>query len=96
MIVQSVRERRQQTNPLPLILIVFALMCDLMVAVTHLGQGLLASAGNNRFTIPNLLLLVGIVAYAWGHVPDFRDPARPIGRRDGYNASPSAPCSPSS
>ena len=59
-VVQSVRERRLRANPLPLVLIVFALMFDLMIAQAHVGEAL-SAAGQNRFTMPNTILLVGIV-----------------------------------
>ena len=44
-------------NPLPLLLIVFALLFDLIIAQGHLGEGL-QSAGIDRFTMPNIILLV--------------------------------------
>jgi hypothetical protein len=80
-LVQSIRERRAGTSPLPLVLIVFALLFDLMLATSHLGEGL-TYAGVNRFTMPNVVLLVGIVVYAWAHVPDLRAAREiPTGRK---------------
>ena len=79
-IVQSIRERHLHPNPLPFVLIVFALLCDAMVATSHLGQGLLVGAGANRFTLENLILVTGIVVYAWGQVlgpPESGVPAGP-------------------
>ncbi len=70
-IVQSIRQRRLQTNPLPLVLITFALLFDLMLAISHVGEGLQA-AGFNRFSMPNIILLVGIVVYTLAHVPNLR------------------------
>ena len=67
-IVQSIRERHLHPNPLPFVLIVLGLLCDAMVATSHLGQGLLVGAGANRFTLENLILVTGIVVYAWGRV----------------------------
>jgi hypothetical protein len=66
-IIQTIRERRKRTNPLPLLLIVFALLFDLLIVEGHLGEGLL-SAGIDRFPLPNVILLVGIVVYAWGRI----------------------------
>ena len=79
-VVQSIRERPRQANPLPLLLIVFAVLCDVMIATAHVGLGI-SAAGINRFTMPNLLLLVGIVVYAWGHVPSLRRAQRPFSGR---------------
>src|ERR1019366_3062285 len=76
-VVQSIRERRRQASPLPLVLVAFGLLFDLMIALGHLGEGLL-SAGIARFTMPNLILLVGIVVYAWGHVPSLQHTRGPI------------------
>jgi hypothetical protein len=70
-VVQTVRERRQRANPLPLVLITFALLFDLMITLGHLGEGLL-TAGDTRFTLPNIILLVGIAVYAWAHIPNLR------------------------
>jgi hypothetical protein len=76
-VVRSVRERRPGSHPLPVLLIVFALQFDLMVAFSRLGLGVDA-AGTNRYTMPNLLLLCGIVVFAWGRVGT---PVRASGHR---------------
>ena len=80
-IFQSIRGRRLRANPLPLLLIVFALFFDLMIALGHLGEGLL-SAGIDRFPLPNIILLVGIVVYAWAHAPDLRKIRQSINGRE--------------
>jgi hypothetical protein len=80
-VVQSIRDRRNGINPLPLILIVFALLFDLMLATSHLGEGPQA-AGLNRFTMPNVILLVGIAVYVWAHVPNVRALRAPATRRE--------------
>ena len=67
-VVQSIRERRTQTGPLPVLLIVFAVQFDLMIALSRLGQGIV-SAGRNSYTMPNVILLAGIVIYASARVP---------------------------
>ena len=67
-IIQSIRERRMRATPLPLLLIAFGASFDFMIALGHLGEGVL-SAGIDRFPMPNIILLVGIVAYAWAHFP---------------------------
>jgi hypothetical protein len=55
-----------------MLLIVFALLFDLMIAQGHLGEGL-SSAGIDRFPMPNIILLVGILMYVWAHLPDWRE-----------------------
>jgi hypothetical protein len=62
-VVQSVRHRaREETLPLPLVLVSFPLAFDLLltsgraVQVNHV-------LGDNRYVLPNLMLVVGIVAY---------------------------------
>jgi len=69
-VVVSVRERRLPTNPLPTLLIVFALLFDLMLALSRMGEGLTA-ASLDRYTMPNIIMLVGIVVFGWAHVPSF-------------------------
>jgi hypothetical protein len=78
--VQSIRNRRTETNPLPALLIAFALQFDLMLALSRLGQGA-RGAGKNWYTMPNVILLSGIVVYASGHVPDLRKARGPGGGR---------------
>lgn len=80
-IVQSIRERRSRATPLPLVLVAFALLFDVMIALGHLGEGL-PSAGIARFALPNLILLVGILVFAWGHVPGLRPPQRDMEWRE--------------
>jgi hypothetical protein len=72
-VVQTFRERRVQPNPLPLLLIVFGLLYDLVIAPARFGVGLLGSLipGDSRYTMPNVLLLVAIVIYVWEHAPRF-------------------------
>jgi hypothetical protein len=67
-VVQSIRERPQQRPPLPLILVTFAVLFDLMLSVSRFGLGTRA-ASLDRYSMPNVILLVGILIYAWGHVP---------------------------
>ena len=70
--VLSIRERHVTIRlPVPLVLITFALLFDSMIAVGRAG-GAGAELGalfNNRYVMPNLLLLVGIVSYALAHIP---------------------------
>ena len=70
-VVQSVRKRRVQTNPLPVLLIAFAFLFDLILALSRLGEGFLG-AGLNRYTMPNIILLVAIAVYVVG-VPSESD-----------------------
>ncbi|MGA3148277.1 MAG: hypothetical protein ABSF33_12495 [Acidimicrobiales bacterium] len=72
-VVRSWRERQGHATPLPLLLIVFGVLFDLTIAIGRVGEGP-AAALQNRFTMPNLILLVGIVVYALGHLPTLRVP----------------------
>ncbi len=81
-VVQSLREPNRQANPLPLILIVFAVLFDLSIAIGRVGEGLPTAVGPNRFTMPNLVLLVGILVYACAHVPSFRRLGNSVGARE--------------
>jgi hypothetical protein len=74
-VVRSIRERAVQGNPLPVVLIAFALLFDVMLALSRLGEGLLG-AGLNRYTMPNIVLLVGIVVYLWAHPPNLMTATR--------------------
>ena len=68
-IVRSLQERSDDKRvPLPLLLIVFALLFDLTIALGRTNEGI-SAAFQGRFTMPSLLLLVGIIAYACGHLP---------------------------
>ena len=68
-VIQSVRERSR--GPLPVVLIALGVVFDLLIAEGRTGQGLVATTGP-YYSIPNLAVLLGIVVYAWGHLPDFR------------------------
>ncbi len=64
---QSVRHRRlTEAFPLPLLLITFSLLFDLTIALGRGAGGSLALG--NRYVMPNLILLVGIVVYASAHI----------------------------
>lgn len=66
-IVQSFRERGRVTRiPLPLALVVFAVLNDATIVVGRVGFG---SPGDLEYTLPQVLLLSGIAIYAWGHLP---------------------------
>ena len=79
-VVQSIRARQRPdyASPLPVLLIAFAALVDLMFAVSRVGEGLPVALKYNRYTMPNVVLLVGIVAYAWTHTPNLRKLQRPI------------------
>lgn len=65
-VVQSIRERRERANPLPLLLILFGALFDLAIAIGRVGGGLTGALNDNRYTMPNLILLCGVVIYAFG------------------------------
>jgi hypothetical protein len=70
-VMQTLREGRVQPNPLPLLLMVLALLTDLITAVGRVREGLQGAVAplNSRYTMPNVILLVAIVIFAWAHAP---------------------------
>jgi hypothetical protein len=71
--VQSFRFRTSKERvPLPLILILFSLCFDLLVAAGRAGTGIVGAVGYNRYVMPNLLLVVAIVVYGWPRIPTRR------------------------
>jgi hypothetical protein len=68
-IIQSWRHRTEERLPLPLLLIGFALLFDVTVAWGRVGGGVAGAVEGNRYVLPNLVLLIGLVLYAWSHVP---------------------------
>jgi hypothetical protein len=72
-VVQSWRQRETKERfPLPLLLVVFALLTNAVVAFGRTGEGLFAAINSNRYEFPDLVLLSGIVLYAWAHMPSWR------------------------
>jgi hypothetical protein len=81
-LVQTIRERSSGRNPLPLLLILFALLFDLNIALGRVGLGLLQAVNDaDRYTMPNIILIVGILVYAWAHAPNLLRLSRPINWR---------------
>ena len=76
-LVQSWRHRASGEGfPLPALLIAFALLLDLTIT---LGRGVVGPSGagsSNRYVMANLILLTGIVMYAWARL------SRHISRRN--------------
>ena len=69
-LVQSWRKRTtSEPLPLPFLLIAFAVLYDASITWGRVGEGLGGPVGNNRYALPNLILLLGIFIYAWIHVP---------------------------
>ena len=64
--VRTYRERDRP--PLPLLLITYGLFFDVMIAVGRFNGGPAGALNNNRYTMPNLVLLTGIVIYVCGHL----------------------------
>ncbi len=68
-VVQMIRERRWQMSPLPLVLIVFAVLFDLDIALARVGQGLLSAVQyGDRYALPNVVMIVGIAVYGWSRI----------------------------
>jgi hypothetical protein len=75
-LVQSWRKRTTtESLPLPFLLIAFAVLYDASITWGRLGEGLTGPVVNNRYAFPNLVLLGGVVIYAWAHIPPLRSPA---------------------
>jgi hypothetical protein len=69
-LVQSWRKRStSEPLPLPFLLIAFAVLYDASITWGRVGEGLAGPVANNRYALPNLILLLGIFIYAWVHVP---------------------------
>jgi hypothetical protein len=68
-VVRCVRDRKSQSDcPLPVALIAFGILFDGSIALGRLKIGVVQALAP-RYTMANLLVLFGIVAYAWAHVP---------------------------
>lgn len=64
-IVQSIRERRNQRRiPLPLALITFALLFDVLIVIGRSGGGY---HGQSEYVMPQLVLLSALVVYGAAH-----------------------------
>lgn len=68
-IVQSIRHRATEQLPLPLLLIGFGLLFDVMITLGRSGAGLEQAIESNRYLLPNLIVLTGIIVYGWARVP---------------------------
>jgi len=67
--VQSVRRRSKgEEIPLPLSMITFALLWDILIVIGRANSDLDSALNNNRFVLPNLFLLAAIFVYALGRV----------------------------
>ena len=72
-VVQSVRKRIFGESPLPLLLIMFGVLFDVMIALGRLGRGPGDALNQDRYTMPNLIVLVGIVLYSFSHLQALRE-----------------------
>jgi hypothetical protein len=67
-VIESVRNRHRAHNCLPVALIVFGLFFDLLTAaarVQFLTGGSTGGAASSTYTMPNLLILLALITYAW-------------------------------
>ena len=81
--VQSVRRRGHgEQMPLPLAMITFGFLWDIMTVIGRSSYNLDTALSNNRFVLPNLLLLTGIFVYALGRAELLWEPVgRSIAKR---------------
>ena len=81
-VVQSSRYRKSKEQvPVPLLLIAFALLFDVTIAIGRTGAGPRDAIISNRYVMPNLILLTGIVIYALARIPPLRLPTTNDGKR---------------
>jgi hypothetical protein len=85
-LVQSWRKRTtSEPLPLPFLLIAFGLLYDASITWGRVGEGLAGPVANNRYALPNLILLLGIFIYAWAHLPALG--TRSLGSRAQFRAA---------
>ena len=63
-VIQSIRNRQDGHNCLPTALILFGLLFDFLIAVLR-AELLTISWVNSSYEMPNLLILLAIIIYAW-------------------------------
>ena len=69
-IIQSWRYRStREVMPLPMLLVLFGLLWDAMIALGRTGYGVDLVIGLNRYVMPNIVLLTGLAMYALAHAP---------------------------
>jgi hypothetical protein len=74
-LVQSWRSRKtSESLPLPFLLIAFGVLYDASITWGRIGEGLIGPVVNNRYALPELVLLVGVAMYAWAHIPPLHSP----------------------
>ena len=72
-IIQSWRYRSTRERlPLPMLLILFGLLWDAMITAGRTGYGVDFLIGVNRYVMPNIVVLTGIVIYAVAQTPRLR------------------------
>ncbi len=80
-IIQSWRYRSaRERMPLPMLLILFGLLWDAMIAGGRTGVGVDFLIGINRYVMPNIVVLTGIVMYALAQTPRLRHSSTRITR----------------
>ena len=72
-VIQSWRNRSTRERiPLPMLLICFCLLVDTMTVLGRSAEGLGTLVNSNRYMLPNQILLVAIIMYAWARLPKMR------------------------
>jgi hypothetical protein len=62
------RRRSKELLPFPLLLIGYSLAFDVTIAMSRSGPGPQSAVINNRYVMPNLILLTGVFIYAWARI----------------------------
>jgi len=78
--IRSIRRRASGRSCLPVALICFGLLCDVLVAAGRV-QFLTLMAPSSTYTMANLIILVALVSYVWVEFPVSGDRTSPVGRR---------------
>src|SRR5438552_4580032 len=66
----SIREWSDKSRPpIALVVVVFALLFELSLAIGRAGEGVPAALTNYRFVMPSIVLVAGIGIYLWAHHP---------------------------
>jgi hypothetical protein len=76
-VVRSVRDKSHGRSCLPVALIVFGLLFDVLIDIGRV-QFLTLFAPSSTYTMPNLLILLAILTYGWGRIDISRLRARSV------------------
>jgi hypothetical protein len=76
---RAVMDRRSRMDCLPVALIGFGLVFDLMTTIGRVGYGRLDGAFASRYSMASLFILLGVLTYAWANVRPHTIPIAVLG-----------------